>query len=174
MEFILLCLDLDEQSFLCFKIPIFKKSGDFKMNHAKMTNKGADDVIYVYLVEQDRVEKGYLDSHSHLTVDSSLIESYIIDQEDFIYFGFDEDEEVDIYILEWSNLFQTMHDLRDLRVETIEGDFSIDELRALLEADEIHKLKQYLYRVVQNPLFSCQNYVVELRVDAVTESLLDI
>ena len=144
------------------------------MNHAKMTNKGADDVIYVYLVEQDRVEKGYLDSHSHLTVDSSLIESYIIDQEDFIYVGFDEEEEVDVYVLEWNKLFQFMHDLKALCVNTLQEDFSIDELRALLEVDEIHKLKKYLYKVVQNPLFNCQNYVVELRVDAVTESLLDI
>lgn|SRR5699024_1369162 len=144
------------------------------MNHAKMTNKGADNVIHVYLVEQDRVEKGYLDSHSHLTVDSSLIESYIIDQEDFIYVGFDEEEEVDVYVLEWNKLFQFMHDLKALCVNTLQEDFSIDELRALLEVDEIHKLKKYLYKVVQNPLFNCQNYVVELRVDAVTESLLDI
>lgn len=139
-----------------------------------MTNKGADNVIHVYLVEQDRVEKGYLDSHSHLTVDSSLIESYIIDQEDFIYVGFDEEEEVDVYVLEWNKLFQFMHDLKALCVNTLQEDFSIDELRALLEVDEIHKLKKYLYKVVQNPLFNCQNYVVELRVDAVTESLLDI
>src|SRR5699024_2632581 len=139
-----------------------------------MTSKGADDVIHVSVVEQTMINKNCRKGKSCLTLDSGLIESYILDQEEFNYVGFAEEEEVDIYVLEWNKLFQFMHDLKALCVNTLQGDFSIDELRALLEADEIHKLKQYLYKVVQNPFFNCQNYVVELRVDAVTESLLDI
>jgi|SRR5699024_184730 len=139
-----------------------------------MTSKGADDVIHVSVVEQTRISKNCRKGKSCLTVDSGLIESYILDQEEFNYVGFDEEEEVDVYVLEWNELFQFMHDLKALCVNTLREDFSIDELRMLLEADEIHKLKHHLYKIVQNPLFSRLNYVVVMKVDAVTESLLDI
>lgn len=142
--------------------------------HARIASKGADDVIYVSVVEQASKRKKLRKDKSFLTVDSGLIESYILDQKEFNYAGFDEDEEVDVYVLEWSQLFLFMHDLRALCVETIQEDFSIDELRMLLEADEIHKLKQHLYKMVQNPLFSRQNYVVVFKIDTVMESLLDI
>src|SRR5699024_12839065 len=88
-------------------------------------------------------------------------ESYRMDQEGFNYVGFDKEEEVDIYVLEWNKLLQFMHDLKALCVNTLQEDFSIDELRALLEADEIDKLKQYLYKVVENNFFNSKNYVVE-------------
>src|SRR5699024_12162546 len=93
---------------------------------------------------------------------------------DLSYVGFDEKEEVYIYVLVWNNLLPFMHDLREMCVETVKEDFSIDELRMLLESDEIHSLKQHLYRIVQNPLYSGQDYVLEMKVDAITESLLDV
>ena len=143
-------------------------------SHARISSKGVDDVIYVSVVEQGCRGSECRNGKSFLTVNSGLIESYILDKKEFYYADFDEEEEVDIYVLEWGGLFPFMHDLRELCVETIKEDFSIDELRMLLESDEIHSLKQHLYRIVQNPLYSGQDYILEMKVDAITESLLDV
>jgi len=143
-------------------------------SHARISSKGVDDVIYVSVVEQGSRGSECGKGKSSLTVDSGLIESYILDRQEFYYADFDEEEEVDIYVLKWGGLFPFMHDLRELCVETIQEDFSIDELRMLLELDEIQRLKQHLYRIVQNPLFSGQDYILVMKVDAVTESLLDV
>jgi len=144
------------------------------VSHDSISSKGVDDVIYLSVVGQGSKGSECRNSKSFLTVDSGLIESYILDRKEFSYVGFDEKEEVDIYVLVWNNLFPFMHDLREMCVETVKEDFSIDELRMLLESDEIHSLKQHLYRIVQNPLYSGQDYVLEMKVDAITESLLDV
>lgn len=133
----------------CVSRFLFLKERSFCGGHATITSKGADDVIYVSVIEQGSIRMKCGNGKSYLTVDSGLIENYILDQEDFNYAGFDEEKEVDVYVLEWSKLFQIMHDLKALCVETIQEDFSIDQLRMLLEADEIDGLKQHLYKMLK-------------------------
>lgn len=130
-------------------------------------------MIDVCIVEKNKIQTEYGTSKSALRVDSGIIESYILDEVTFDYIGSNE-EEADIFILEWGKLFQAMHDLKAIHVETIKEDFTIDELYTLLEMDEIHNLKYLLYRVVQHPKFSRQDYVIMAKIEKVKENLFDI
>src|SRR5699024_8860553 len=115
-----------------------------------------------YMVEKNKIQDDFRGSNPVLTVDSGLVESYIQDEATFYYFKSEGD--MSAFILEWRKLFQTMHDLKTLQVEMVQDDFTIDELYRILEADEIHSLKYFLYRAVQDPTFSQQNYVVMARI----------
>src|SRR5699024_10003932 len=123
------------------------------------------------MVEKNKIQGDFKGSNPILTVDSGLVESYIQDEATFYYFK--SEENMSAFILEWGKLFQTMHDLKALQVETMQDEFTIDELYRILEADEIHSLKYFLYRVVQDPTFSRQNYVVLARVARVQDSLFE-
>jgi len=92
-------------------------------SHDSIYSKGVDDVIYVSVVKQGSRGSECRNSKSFLTVDSGLIESYILDRKEFSYVGFEGEEEVDIYVLAWNNLFPFMHDLKALCVETIQEDY---------------------------------------------------
>ena len=136
------------------------------------TKEGVNTLIDVYMVEKNKIQDDFRGSNPVFTVDSGLVESYIQDEATFYYFK-SEGNISDTFILEWRKLFQAMHDLKTLQVETMQDDFTIDELYRILEADEIHSLKHFLFRVVQDPAFSQQNYVVAARIARVQDSLVE-
>lgn len=124
------------------------------------------------MVEKNKIQGNLRGRNPVLTIDSGLVESYIQDEATFYYFT-SEGDASDTFILEWGKLFQAMHDLKTLQVEMVQDDFTIDELYRILEADEIHRLKYFLYRAVQDPTFSQQNYVVMARIARIQDSLFE-
>lgn len=123
-------------------------------------------MIFLHIGNRDISE-----SVTSYSITSSIFESYILDSDTFEFSEITDG--LAIYKLNWSNVFRTMHDLKELSSSMIEDSVSIYDISKALAEDDLASINRFFYKTVQNPELYQQGFplVAEIEIDDIEDIL---